>query len=400
MGRRPGRAEPRDQETARAVIARQPGEARLTGETAWRSPVPAATNRGINYWPGFVDALSTLVLSHHLPAVGVRGGAVLPVAGGDRQGHGAGAAQRPDRAAHRPAVAGKDRQARSRGPARAAARRAGRRRKPSATASRAYAAAGARRRRRRAAPASSTRRSIPKSRFRRARWRRSRCSTSRSPRCAASSPRSRKRSRPRRSGTRNAGAHRRSRPAAQRRAGAAGAGTVALPLGILRQACARSSATGRTSAIVGDRFVFQSEVFFDTGQAAAAARGPRRARTSWRPRWSNSTSRSRPTSPGCCGSTATPTCGRSPARCSSRTGNCRRRARSRWCSIWSSRLSLPSFSSDSRSLSCAILALSWSSALSLPVTSCDRKNCTTRNTDSRNTMTRISVDSASTKPGQ
>ena len=30
--------------------------------------------------------------------------------------------------------------------------------------------------------------------------------------------------------------------------------------------------------IVGDRFVFQSEVFFDTGQAAAAARGPRRAR--------------------------------------------------------------------------------------------------------------------------
>src|SRR3954470_17750612 len=67
---------------------------------------------------------------------------------------------------------------------------------------------------------------------------------------------------------------------------------------------------------------------------------------------------------------------------------------------WSSSVSLPSFSSDSNSLSCAILALSCSSALSLPVTSCDRKNCTTRNTDSRNTIANTSVDSASTKPGQ
>ena len=40
------------------------------------------------------------------------------------------------------------------------------------------------------------------------------------------------------------------------------------------------------------------------------------------------------------------------------------------------------------------------SAVSLPVTSCDRKNCTITNTESRNTMPRISVDSASTKPGQ
>src|SRR3954463_7184994 len=70
------------------------------------------------------------------------------------------------------------------------------------------------------------------------------------------------------------------------------------------------------------------------------------------------------------------------------------------CPTWSSSVIFASFSSDSRSLSCAILALSCSSALSLPVTSCDRKNCTTRNTDSRNTIDSTSVDSASTKPGQ
>ncbi len=40
------------------------------------------------------------------------------------------------------------------------------------------------------------------------------------------------------------------------------------------------------------------------------------------------------------------------------------------------------------------------SAVSLPVTSCDRKNCTTTNTVSRKMMPRTSVDSASTKPGQ
>ena len=40
------------------------------------------------------------------------------------------------------------------------------------------------------------------------------------------------------------------------------------------------------------------------------------------------------------------------------------------------------------------------SAVSLPVISCDRKNCTIAKTDSMKTMPRISVDSASTKPGQ
>jgi chemotaxis protein MotB len=58
---------------------------------------------------------------------------------------------------------------------------------------------------------------------------------------------------------------RRSRPAPQRRAGAAGAGTVALPLGLLRPA-ARNPVDQRSDIrVVGDRFVFQSEVLFDSG---------------------------------------------------------------------------------------------------------------------------------------
>ena len=84
--------------------------------------------------------------------------------------------------------------------------------------------------------------------------------------------------------------------------------------------------------VVGDRFVFQSEVFFDTGQAHAAAGRPQRARPvatalidldkqipneiAWVLRVDGHTD-VRPIS--------------SPH--SSRTGSCRRRARSRWCSI-------------------------------------------------------------------
>jgi chemotaxis protein MotB len=76
--------------------------------------------------------------------------------------------------------------------------------------------------------------------------------------------------------------------------------------------------------VVGDRFVFQSEVFFDVGQAALKPE---------RPRCSSSTSRSRPRWLGYCASTGTPTCGRSRARNSRRTGSCPRRARSRSCNI-------------------------------------------------------------------
>ena len=107
--------------------------------------------------------------------------------------------------------------------------------------------------------------------------------------------------------------------------------------------------------IVGDRFVFQSEVFFDTGQAVLLPEG--RAELDKVANALIDLDKQIPAkSPGCCGSTAIPTCGRSTARCSSRTGNCRRRARSRWCSIWSrsacrrSGWSPPASPSSSRSI--------------------------------------------------
>ena len=70
------------------------------------------------------------------------------------------------------------------------------------------------------------------------------------------------------------------------------------------------------------------------------------------------------------------------------------------CAISSSRLSLPVRSSESRSESREICALRRASAVSLPATSCDRKNCATMNTVSKKMIDRISVDRASTKPGQ
>ena len=62
--------------------------------------------------------------------------------------------------------------------------------------------------------------------------------------------------------------------------------------------------------IVGDRFVFQSEVFFDSGQAVLTSRRAAPSLTRSRPRCSNWKSRFPARSPGCCGSTATPTCAR------------------------------------------------------------------------------------------
>ncbi len=93
--------------------------------------------------------------------------------------------------------------------------------------------------------------------------------------------------------------------------------------------------------IVGDRFVLQSEVLFSAGQAVLKPEAGRRSTGSPARSWS-STGRSRPTSRGCCGSTAIPTRGRSTPRNSRRTGRCRRRAPSRSCSTWSERASRPS----------------------------------------------------------
>ena len=56
---------------------------------------------GINYWPGFVDALTTLLLAIIFLLSRVRARPVLPRPGADQPRHGAGAPQPPDRRADR-----------------------------------------------------------------------------------------------------------------------------------------------------------------------------------------------------------------------------------------------------------------------------------------------------------
>ena len=81
--------------------------------------------------------------------------------------------------------------------------------------------------------------------------------------------------------------------------------------------------------IVGDRFVLQSEVFFDTSRADLKPEG-RAELDKVAGAIVELEARFPPTSAGCCGSTATPMYGRSVAGSSSRIGICRRRARLRW----------------------------------------------------------------------
>ena len=184
---------------------------------------------------------------HHLPAHRVRGRAVLLVAGSHRQGHRADPAQRADRAAHRSAVAGEDRQVEPRGADRAAARQPRRAPKASATASRACtkasaAAAAERRARSTSSPASSTSEKRLTARAlaqvemlnqQIAALRRQLAALEEA--LEASEKKDKDAQAP----------HRRSRPAAQRRAGAAGAGAVALPLRLLRPAARDSRQPAR-----------------------------------------------------------------------------------------------------------------------------------------------------------
>ena len=108
--------------------------------------------------------------------------------------------------------------------------------------------------------------------------------------------------------------------------------------------------------VVGDRFVFESSVLFDVGKADISPRGQAIARFARRrrprPRARDPAGYSR----GSCGSTATPTASRSPGTAStSRTGSFPPRAPSRWCNIWCRRASSrtgsppPASASSSRS---------------------------------------------------
>ena len=81
--------------------------------------------------------------------------------------------------------------------------------------------------------------------------------------------------------------------------------------------------------VVGDRFVFQSEVLFPSARLICN-RPANSSSPSWPSDWSISRAASPATSTGCCRSTATPTTRRSRHPCSRRTGNCRQRAQSPW----------------------------------------------------------------------
>ena len=81
--------------------------------------------------------------------------------------------------------------------------------------------------------------------------------------------------------------------------------------------------------VVGDRFVFQSEVLFPRARRTSTRRDGSSS-TSWPRRCGSSKARSRRTSPGCSGSTVTPTTTRFRPRPSRPIGSCRRRAPLRW----------------------------------------------------------------------
>ena len=135
--------------------------------------------------------------------------------------------------------------------------------------------------------------------------------------------------------TRRRKPHRRSGATVERGAGPARAGAVALPFRLLERL--RAILGNRPDIrIVGDRFVFQSEVF-DTGKPRSTSPKAGPSSTRSQARCSSSRRRYRARSPGCCASMGIPTYGRSTARSSRTTGSSPSGARSRSCSTSSAR---------------------------------------------------------------
>ena len=194
LGRRPGRA---DQRNEAAPGNHRPARERRGAIETWRSPAPAARGRLL---AGLRRRAVDAGARHHLPADGLRGGAVLPLSGSRGQGHGAVAPQRRRSRSCTDLLSlettGK---VSTRGPVRAATRVA--LAAPRASATLASAADGASQG---AAPrdeqlwqARPARSRRPKKQISaRARRPGRLCSTSRSPRCAGSSARSKRRCRP------------------------------------------------------------------------------------------------------------------------------------------------------------------------------------------------------------
>ena len=268
---------------------------------------------GMNYWPGFVDALSTLILGIIFILtvfVVVQFYLQQEVAGKDTAltRLNAQIAQLTDLLSME-----KTGKANLRGPARAVARLARHRRERP----RQIQGPRRRRRRRRRRGAGQGLRTHRPARRREEDFRQ-RAGAGRDPQPAdrgAAPPARRDRDRARRlreEGQGVAEQDRRSRPAAQRGAGAEGAGADQVPLRLLRQAARDPRQPARRARRRRPlRAAIGSVLRHRQGRPQAGRRPP--SSTRWPARWSNWRSRSRPISPGCCASTATPTCGRSPA---------------------------------------------------------------------------------------
>ena len=246
----------------------------------------------MNYWPGFVDALSTLILGIIFLLtvfVVVQFFLTQEVTGKDTA---LTAAQRADRAAHRAAVAGEDRQARaSRSSSRSCAPASARAEAERDRFKGLYEGVGSG-----AAEAQGKVSELAGQLDAREEADRARAGAGRGaqPADRGAAPPARRARRGarclREEGQGRAGPHRRSRPAAQRGAGAARAGAVALPLRLLRPAARHPRQPARHPHRRRPLRVPVGGVLRHR-PGGAQARGPRRARQARRPRCSSSSSK-------------------------------------------------------------------------------------------------------------
>ena len=326
-----GRAAPRDPPAAGTAGSRE----RVDNRACYKTSVEvmalarARRERGVDYWPGFVDALATLILGiiflitvfavvqfYLSQEVTGKDTALLRLTAQIAQ-------------LSRAAFARKDRQAQPRGADRAIARKPRDERKRTRPLQGLYEGLGGGAATSQGRVCGTLRPARRREACRSARSRRSRCSTSRSRRCGASSARLNRRSRQPRKGSRIAEPHRRSRPAAQHRARAAGAGTVTLPVGLLRPPARHPRQPSRHPHRRRSLRVSVGGVLRHR-QSRAQARRPHRTRQDRDGDAGTRTEKFHRKSPGCCASTATPTCARSQAA-PVPTGSSRPPAPSRWC---------------------------------------------------------------------
>ncbi len=168
-----------------------------------------------------------------------------------------------------------------------------------------------------------------------ARSRKWKSSINRSPRCGASFGARRGARGDGEEGQGVADAHRRSGAATERCIGSAGAGVVPLPFGFFWPT-ARDPRQSSRHPYRRRPLRIPVRGFFRLRQGDPRQAGrARRARQARERTARAGAERSQARSPGCCGSMGTPMCGRSTARNSGTTGSFRPGARSRSCNTWS-----------------------------------------------------------------